>query len=60
MGAIMLSRADYGCYVLLRDNISSHYTMRTVNYPNNMGKYMQLLNNYKSTNKNHTYDLFDQ
>ena len=60
MGAMMLSRAYHGCYVLLKDELANHYTISNNNYPTNMDRYMALLNNYKSVNKKYNSNLVNQ
>ena len=56
LGEIMLSGDKHDCYGILKYELANHYTMCTDNYPTNMEKFMQLLNNYKSVKNKHTFD----
>ena len=54
---MILSGANNGIYVVLKYDLSNHYTMGTINYSINMEKYICLLYNYKSAKKNHISNL---
>ena len=56
LGEIMLSGDNHNHYGMLKYDISNHYTMCNDKYPTNMENCMQILNNYKSVNKNQTFD----
>ena len=56
LGEMILSGDNHYCYGMLKYEISNHYTMWNYNYPTNMEKCMQLLNNYKGVEKKHTFD----
>ena len=57
MVLMILSGANNGIYVVLKYDLSNHYTMGTINYSINMEKYICLLYNYKSAKKNHISNL---